>query len=141
MKLRLSNGKDHETTFSASDIGEFTREFTAALRVFRAATQHRVHRSEIRKTVSEFEPCELHVADAMGKWYGLGTIKSTGKHSFFEPFTIRFSSRADSLDAMNENDSALLTRNRKLFWQGAVDSFRWAAACGNMVAEIGDKLN
>lgn len=141
MKLRFSNGHDHETIFSACDLAEFRENGLAALRVFRAATQHRVHRSEIRKTVSEFESVQLHVADQMGNWRGLGHIKRGFLgHEFFDSFTVRFDMRADSLDDMHTLDRALFKRSEKTMWQGAVDSWRWSQAFNDLVTGLGDTL-
>jgi hypothetical protein len=147
MKLRFSNGKSFEVTFHACDLVEFVHEGKAALRVFRAATQHRVHRGEIHKTVSEFDPCELHVQDRMGGWHGLGHIdpldtkSSFGVVSIFSPFTIRFRLRADSLDDMHRLDAELFNRSAPTFWRGAVDSWTQSNNMHTMIQDIDDALN
>lgn len=140
MKLRFSNGKDYATTFDACDLAEFRENGLAALRVYRAATQHRVHRGEIRKTVSEFEQVQLHVADNMGVWRNLGHIKSVVGRQFFDSFTIRFDLRADSLEDMHALDCALFSRSAKTMWQGAVDAWRWLQAFNDLVTGVGDAL-
>jgi hypothetical protein len=145
MKLRFSNTKNVSIEFKAADRDEFVREGLAALRVFRAATQHRVHRGEIHKTISEFENCELHVASQMGVWCGLGNVEpmateSFGRISVFTPFTVRFSYSADSLDDMHRIDAELFDRSADKFWRGAVDAWNHANNLNNFVQEVADKL-
>lgn len=145
MKLRFSNTKNVSIEFDAAGRDEFVREGLAALRVFRAATQHRVHRGEIRRTVSEFDACEMHVADRMGRWMGLGHVdpmdtEAFGRISVFNPFTIRFSSRADSLDDMHRIDAELFDRSADTFWRGAVDSWNHSNNLNDFVQGVTDQL-
>jgi hypothetical protein len=70
MKLRWSNGHDFEMQFEANDPESFQDNCTSALASFRTATERRVHRGEIHKTISRFESCELGVYDPPStNWY------------------------------------------------------------------------
>lgn len=63
MKLRWTNGHNYEMQFDANDPESFARNSVSALRSFKIATERRVHRGEIHKTVSRFESCMLGVYD------------------------------------------------------------------------------
>lgn len=145
MKLRFSDTKSLAIEFEAADRDEFVREGLAALRVFRAATQHRVHRGEIRRTVSWFDSCELHVADRMERWLGLGRVEpmdteAFGRVAVFTPFTVRFSYSADSLDDMHRIDAELFDRSADTFWKGAVDSWSHSNSLNDFVQGVTDQL-
>ena len=90
MKLRWSNNTDFAVTFEANDLESFRRQALSAMRSFRIATERRVHRCEIHKTVSWFQSANLHVSnDIETDWYNPGLIKQTDSGvQFFEPITV-----------------------------------------------------
>src|SRR3989304_256752 len=70
MKLRWSNNHNLDIQFEANDPDEFYDNCRSALMSFRTATERRVHRGEIHKTVSWCENGNLGVYDAHSRqWF------------------------------------------------------------------------
>jgi len=84
MKLRFSNRHDFDVQFEANDLASFRENGMSALRSFRISSERRVHRGEIRKTVSWFDGGEIGVYDEHAKqWYNLeGDAKFIETESF-----------------------------------------------------------
>ena len=106
MKLRWSNGHDLDIQFEANDPDEFYDNCMSALRSFRTATERRVHRGEIHKTVSWCESGNLGVYDEdTRQWYlpvgepGFVNTESFGKLSISRHFKVEAPFvQADTID-------------------------------------------
>ncbi len=144
MKLRFSNGKNYALTFECNDLESFRSAALSALRSFRMMTERRVHQGEIHKTRSWFEKPELHVYSEFSEdWLGLGLLRSspTSGWAYRDPFTIRFSTQADDLDEICEEDRALFERSSELFWQGVIGSWEWSKHLGTTLMILGDEID
>jgi len=144
MKLRWSNNTDFAVTFEANDLESFRRQALSAMRSFRIATERRVHRGEIHKTVSWFQSANLHVSnDIETDWYNPGLIKQTDSGvQFFEPITVMLPwAEANSPTEQHPRDEMWFCANAEKYWQACVDTYKWLQAFNLMVMRVGDEID
>jgi len=148
MKLRWSNNTDFAVTFEANDLASFRQQALSAMRSFRIATEYRVHRGEIRKTVSRFPSATLHVGnDIETGWYNPGIIKQTESGGlqglqFFDPITIMLGvGEANSPADQHPRDEIWFLANADKYWQACVDTYRWLQALNLMIMQVGDEID
>jgi hypothetical protein len=135
--MRFSNGKNFAITFESSDVNEFLDQSISALKRFRIQTEKRIHKGEIKKTVSWFENPELHVySETLQVWQDMSIIKG----AYRETFKIHFTNQADNIDEIFVIDKNLLEKNITIFWLGCVDSNNWADALNLQITNLGDML-
>lgn len=148
MKLRFSNGKNFAITFNANDLKSLQEQALSTLRSFRISTERHVHQGEIKKTRSWFENPELHVySETYDAWLGLGILKHINNESsvlngaaFHDPFVIRFTNQADSLEQIFDMDRELFDRSADLFWSGVVGTWEWRNAINTTLMQFDDDL-
>jgi hypothetical protein len=148
MKLRWSNEYDLAFAFEANSIETLQREGLSAMRLFRTATERRVHRGEIHKTVSWFKQATLHIRDENhDAWFGLGFIRhldggALSGAAFWTPSPVRLAWReANSLtDALTQDELWFIT-NVEHIWQLCIDTHQWGDALNLTVMKLGDDLD
>lgn len=144
MKLRFSNGKDFAITFDANDEASFAEQGMSALRSFRIATERRVHRGEIHKTVSWFDSAFLGLYDENHRqWYHPGEIKALESGlSFFEPRpVVAPRNEAEDIEAKHREDEFWIAANASRIWGWCYDCWRWGQALNLQIMQICDRLD
>lgn len=156
-KLRFSNLKNRAEVFEANDLDSFTYQAKIAARIFRIATERRVHRGEIHKTVSWFESAELQVYDENhNQWCNLGEIKQIDNGlQFFEPMTVELPwMELNSLDELQPDPRVIIRQQCGIayedttlqlavgrVWQICIDTWRWGDALNLSIMQLGDELS
>ena len=148
MKLRFSNGKDFAFTFEANDLPSFREQGLSALKSFRIATERRIHRGEIHKTVSWFDRPTLHLYDEeQEQWLNLGLKKSMntisfGEIAFFEPRQVEMPGyEAFTIDEQFRQDEIWFLENSDAIWQMCIDTWEWGNALNLQIMKFGDDLH
>ena len=143
MKFRIVNNR-HEITFEANSLESFIANGTSALRVFRVADGWRVHRSEIRKTVYQYNSARIHMwDDGHEAWCNLGSIARTesGHQCFVNSEIVIQNRSSDSYDQLFATDIPEFVERCPAIWGKVVDTHKWAGAMSAMMMDLGDKLN
>lgn len=143
MKLRWSNNKNFFISFEANDLESFTNESKSALRLFRAISERRVHRGEIKKTVSWFDFPALHIEDKNGGWMNPGLIKRIDNgFSFFEPRVITIKTfEAENAEKIHVSDNSWIEKNAGTIWTMCCDGWRWMDGLNVATMLVGDEIN
>lgn len=147
MKLRWSNNRNYAMPFEANDLGSFQEQALSALRSFIIATERRMHRGEIHKTVSCMEMVSLHIYldDAHG-WYNPGLIKATDTASFgriqrFQPLDVSMPyAEADDLAGLFDKAGRWFSDGAPRYWQACFECWQWINSINLLVMQIDDEI-
>lgn len=148
MKLRISNNKNYAVEFDANDIEMFREQGLSALRSFRIATERRVHRGEIHKTVSWFESGTVHFQDDDKIWLNPGIQKRLDSLESF-PGLITFEAHpievpfveADSWQDAAHQDEIWFLASLETNWSMFVDAFNYARDLSAVVMGTMDQID